>query len=465
MEGTVRHYSEFSGYGFIIGDDSNDYFVHWSFIEGSGYKYLMPNWKVIFDPVETFKGLQAHHVRIPESMQSKAPALRVNPFTPQQPIVDPSKFAGRGAVIINAVDSLFNHKNLIITGERGIGKSSVAYQLLYLAKGERALLEKINIDTGGFAFHHLIGDHRCVIGNTLIDIVESWRNSLSMSLGPLTNKHKEKWDFTLDLKLFKISHSHEFHRIDVSELVSATINMLEDVKQKYGYNYNGISLLIDEIDALSEEVKIAPFLKAVTEALKFKGHDDISFILAGVTGTITELVIQHPSVNRLFENIPLLKMETTELQELINSALANTKTSINSETMAAIIGLADNYPEPVHLLGYHTYRYDSNKILENDDLDRAISFIVKELKRQEFDGLYDKASEDIQGLVLRTLAGIERTEISYEEVASQLNLKKRYVASVLGALLEKGLLIKADRGKFKIRSPLFKIYLRWVLKI
>jgi cold shock CspA family protein len=34
-QGTVKSYNEFRGYGFIKGDDGREYFVHYSFLEGT----------------------------------------------------------------------------------------------------------------------------------------------------------------------------------------------------------------------------------------------------------------------------------------------------------------------------------------------------------------------------------------------------------------------------------------------
>ena len=181
--GTVKSYNEFRGWGFIIGDDDGkDYFVHWSFIEGTGLKFLRPEEQVEFEPVQTYKGRQAHNVTYPQEKKVRKITLKSIPFTPQYPVTDPNKFAGRGEAIKNAVDALFNNKNIIVTGERGIGKSSVAYQLIYMAQGDIALMDKLKIETDGFQFSFVTGDHRCVPGNTLSDIVSSLATSLLANL-------------------------------------------------------------------------------------------------------------------------------------------------------------------------------------------------------------------------------------------------------------------------------------------
>ena len=158
VKGHVKFYNMFRGWGFIIGDDGNDYFVHWSFIEGTGDKFLWMGERVEFKPLKTYQGLQATNVTILQEKKNRRIRLKPNPFTPQEPVTDPNKFAGRGEAIRNAVDALFNNKNIIVTGERGIGKSSVAYQLIYMAQGDMALIDKLEIDTDGFQFSFVTGE-------------------------------------------------------------------------------------------------------------------------------------------------------------------------------------------------------------------------------------------------------------------------------------------------------------------
>jgi CspA family cold shock protein len=62
-QGTVRWFSEEKGYGFIIPDDgSEDVFVHYSDIEGSGFRGLEEGDKVTYEVTEGRNGLQATNV-------------------------------------------------------------------------------------------------------------------------------------------------------------------------------------------------------------------------------------------------------------------------------------------------------------------------------------------------------------------------------------------------------------------
>ncbi len=61
-QGTVKWFNESKGYGFITADEGKDVFVHYSAIQGEGFKTLNEGQKVSFDVVSGEKGPQAANV-------------------------------------------------------------------------------------------------------------------------------------------------------------------------------------------------------------------------------------------------------------------------------------------------------------------------------------------------------------------------------------------------------------------
>ncbi len=62
-QGTVKWFSEEKGYGFITPDDgSEDLFVHYSGIEGGGFRSLDEGAKVTFETAQGRRGMQAQSV-------------------------------------------------------------------------------------------------------------------------------------------------------------------------------------------------------------------------------------------------------------------------------------------------------------------------------------------------------------------------------------------------------------------
>lgn len=61
--GTVKWFNDQKGYGFIAREDGDDVFVHFSAIEGSGFRSLMEGDRVEFSVEQGEKGPAAAHVR------------------------------------------------------------------------------------------------------------------------------------------------------------------------------------------------------------------------------------------------------------------------------------------------------------------------------------------------------------------------------------------------------------------
>ena len=61
--GTVKWFDSKKGFGFILNPEGTDVFVHFSSIEGVGFRSLKDGEKVEFDQIAGAKGLSAQAVK------------------------------------------------------------------------------------------------------------------------------------------------------------------------------------------------------------------------------------------------------------------------------------------------------------------------------------------------------------------------------------------------------------------
>ena len=79
LSGKVRWFDQKKGYGFIIGEQGQDVFVHYTSIQGEGFRALKDGEAVSYELVKSDKGDQARNV-----IREVAPATEPAPKAPPE---------------------------------------------------------------------------------------------------------------------------------------------------------------------------------------------------------------------------------------------------------------------------------------------------------------------------------------------------------------------------------------------
>lgn len=76
VEGLVKWFDPRKGFGFVIGPEGQDIFVHFSVIQGEGFRVLKDGSKVSYDAVKTEKGWKATRVVCSEPPEVTIPSRK-----------------------------------------------------------------------------------------------------------------------------------------------------------------------------------------------------------------------------------------------------------------------------------------------------------------------------------------------------------------------------------------------------
>jgi cold shock protein len=72
-EGVVKWFDPRKGFGFTVASDGRDVFIHYTVIQGEGFRVLKDGSKVIFDAVRTDRGWKATRVIRDDTLDIQVP--------------------------------------------------------------------------------------------------------------------------------------------------------------------------------------------------------------------------------------------------------------------------------------------------------------------------------------------------------------------------------------------------------
>lgn len=400
-----------------------------------------------------------------------------NAFTPAKEVQDIDRFAGRSELLdalSNALQS--DGAQIVLYGQRGIGKSSLSRVLSQLATNQGTAIDRLpgkphrsfdylpiyvtcddsisNIDK---LCVRLLSDENAMAPWIPFKVVE--RSSGSEGRGRLGIKIVELAGST------SASITERAAELE-SDATSAFVNACRSVVESKVAT-DGLLIVIDEFDRIPDKSGISSLLKAL-------GPESITFALVGVAETIGELIADHESVARQLADgaIRVTPMPRAELAEIIARAMTALGGTYQFSTDAVdwITGVARGHPFYVHLIGKHALL----KTISNgrthvgiDDAKDALADIAFKGSAPVQEATYKKAvgHSFIRETILKRFAERDEQEIYttdvYGDLARELKVDPSAISVYVGQLANEkyGAVISKTRERYyQFNDSLFKAY-------
>jgi len=405
--------------------------------------------------------------------------LRKSPFKTDRLEKDPNGYALRIMEINNCAMALFNNKNILITGPRGIGKSSLAYQLQNLYSPDSTLLKRCKID--GTLEKYIKVFYVCDRNSTLADICLDLLHRIErecLLLKTYDVGAKKNVSFELNLGVFKAAIENEIVAKSPGSIITQLVQGLNEVYRVLNImNFKGINILIDEIDLVSKDINVARFLELVHEYCIRDGLENITFILAGQLGTYSRLLTEDKSSERLLMHIPISKLVYEASEHILDYSSAHAKPPfrIGSEARKSILKIAGGYPYIIHLLADAAFMFmDNVSNMKMTDVTDGLAHVLRSDKQDKYIS-HLSVLNSAQRITLVTMASYISTELPARipitwllDELKGLRLEIQdvdfenptVVKSIINQIREKGFLIlnKSD-GVCQFNDELFRFFL------
>lgn len=255
-------------------------------------------------------------------------------FQPRTPIGNRNFFAGRWDQLTEINDAV-SHAGLhvVIYGERGVGKTSIANIIRPLV--------------------HMFDDEKATEPQTHERLVVKVNSNVDDSFSKIwtkafeevhLNNKKESIGFLPDNKSFSETLAS---RVQASGSLT-----IEDVR-KILTQLPGSVFVFDEFDRLGNE-----HVKKFTDLIKSLSDYAVAttIVLVGVAETVDQLVSDHQSVERAMIQVPMPRMTTDELAEILLKAERILNVKFNNDASKRIVKMSQGLPHYTHLVGQNAVR-------------------------------------------------------------------------------------------------------------
>jgi len=405
---------------------------------------------------------------------------RNNPFKPTQPVFT-GMFAGRineikriETILCETKES--NPTNLLIVGERGIGKTSLLLLMRTFAQGGIPCHgEKLDFLT---IFVSL--DRRTFVADLARKMNTAMERGLRDS-GEAIQFLRDAWSFVQRLQVSGIKLGAKASVTNEAEVFeNFTYSILDTVKaliseesasSKLGLVHpkDGLVIFIDEVDNAPEELDLGTLVKQLSENLVAEDCNKVLFVLAGCPEIRNVLIKSHASAPRLFEELELTPLSGEDSKWVITQGLeeANKNNSepvkITDEALNRIVAFSEGYPHFVQQFGYSSYAIDKDNSIDLNDVNTAAYAAFKNIGDRYYKDMYfNKIKENSYRQVLKIMSEKWNEWVSKKEIRSNFKGTGSTLNNALKALADRNVILRkpGTRGEYRLQWLGFAFWIK-----
>ena len=406
--------------------------------------------------------------------------MRTNPFRPNSPI-NPGMFVGRVNELERLEQALIQTMagepaHFMITGERGIGKTSLLLYLKALAQG--------NITFNSVKFKFLVLDLDIDTNSTQLGLMHRIKMHLDNQLGksePARTFLRDAWSFLQRIHIMDSGITPEAERVSDEVMLDEFALTLAQVCERtcsatpestFSARYEGIMIIIDEADNCSPQLHLGSFIKLLTERLQRHDCNRVLIGLAGMPELRDKLYASHPSSLHIFEDLQLGRLTETEVSDVISICLERAekdnqeKVSITAEARNMLISFSEGYPHFIQQFGYSAFAHDANAEINKEDVLQsafgirgALDLIGDRYYRDDF---YNKIQQDSYRQVLRIMAEDLDGWVTSTKIKSKFRGKEATLNNALKALRDRHIILskQGEKGIYRLQHKGFALWIK-----
>ena len=371
--------------------------------------------------------------------------------------VSPENFKGRKSSIQKIIRyannaTKGNTQHFFLTGERGIGKTSLAKYVMNLIENNYNMTSIYVSNKGNETLESLIDS---IISGMLKKMP---KNHLMEKVKDIFGKIE-----SLEIKNTKITFKagkkqSEFLIKDFPYYLQDLINEINEEK--------GIFLVIDDINGLSESKKFVDWYKNFADTVAV--NDDLNLklyiLFAGYPVKFDNLVYQEPSFGRIFNQENLESFTDDEIKEFFTETFNSANVKCSEDALEIFTSFSYGFPLIMQQMGESSFWIAENNLITKDIALKGVISAIDEIGHKQLRHILNIISDFEYGSILLKLGDNELYSFNKETLKDKLNNHEITILdNFLEDMVEYDLLYHVgpkDRQHYRFVNNIYYIYFK-----
>jgi hypothetical protein len=388
-------------------------------------------------------------------------STKESPFTPGRPV--PAEYFVARHKEVERVERAIRqtlsgrNENIFITGERGIGKSSLAWNAHLLAEKETLL--------GAYCYMGPARSLEDVTGVIFQRLLEGCDKSTFEKLKEVFRKYIK----SVNLPFLGVEFTDD--KSDLRDLVHGFTPALRHVYAEAKENgKNGLLIVMDDLNGITDLPEFAMFLKSTVDGIATSREPlPLLLILVGIPERRENLLKYQPSVARIFDIIDLPLMNEMESREFFGKTFTDESITVSNGALSLMVQLSGGYPMLMHEVGDAVFWQDTDNDIDIHDARQGIMEAARTVGKKYIDPqiskvLRSKTYSSILWRIGKKLplgVAFKRQELLKKIPADE----QKNLDNFLNRIKKLGIVDDAEvRGEYKFVNPLFHLYVWYEAK-
>ncbi len=380
-----------------------------------------------------------------------------SPFSPGQP-VPPDMFIGRREQVERMLRSaqqvtLGKQQNIFVTGEYGIGKSSLISYVR--SKSEEEL--------------HVAGFHVFLGGvNTIEEMVvhvvsrviqQSHASKVYDRVKSFLSKYVKGVEF------FGVRLDTRALRDDAAELSHDFLPFLRRVWASLQEEYKGIALYLDDLNGIAREPRFSSMLKSLVDEISVSSGNGLPLllVLGGVPERRREMIECHRPVERVFDIVRLNPLSDPETEEFFSQAFDSVNMTLKDGVEKEMAKWSGGLPKLMHEIGDAVYWQDHDGVVDMHDTNTGVLAAADIVGEKYFEPVRQALRSRDYRSILGKLGRLARSTLSFRKADLAKGLvdsEKKKLNNFLQRMKKLHALCPGDvRGEWVFPNQLVAFYL------